>query len=195
MLTGTTLAILLIAGAVIFALLCILIFAVGRKKPGKTCDLCGAEILESWAECPYCTNKGSGEGENLSENEKSIAEKGSNIESEFSGEKNTVKLGSVQTDKVLAYLIVKEGSRAGYSHQLTDKVTTLGRDSENIISLNDDSVSGKHAKILLENKKFYIHDLASTNGTTLNGKKIVREEIIDGDEILLGKTVFAFKTV
>lgn len=63
----------------------------------------------------------------------------------------------------------------------------LGRDSGNDVSLNDVSISGKHAKIFLENGNVFIEDLKSLNGTFVNGRKIQgRVRVKTTDRISLG---------
>jgi pSer/pThr/pTyr-binding forkhead associated (FHA) protein len=59
----------------------------------------------------------------------------------------------------------------------------------------DDLISGDHALILVQQGEFYIQDLASTNGTFVNGKKIRPESVEDlpnNSEIKTGKTLFSF---
>ena len=59
----------------------------------------------------------------------------------------------------------------------------------------DDLISGDHALILVQRGEFYIQDLASTNGTFVNQKKIRPEsveELPNNSEIKAGKTVFSF---
>jgi hypothetical protein len=59
----------------------------------------------------------------------------------------------------------------------------------------DDLISGDHALILVQQGEFYIQDLASTNGTFVNGKKIRPESVEDlpnNSEIKAGKTLFSF---
>ena len=47
-------------------------------------------------------------------------------------------------------------------------VTYLGRDPDNTIVLNDSLASNRHARISRENGVWWLEDLGSTNGTTLN---------------------------
>jgi pSer/pThr/pTyr-binding forkhead associated (FHA) protein len=59
----------------------------------------------------------------------------------------------------------------------------------------DDLISGDHALILVQQGEFYIQDLASTNGTYVNGKKLRPESVEDlpnNAEIKAGKTLFSF---
>ncbi len=98
-------------------------------------------------------------------------------------------------EPILAYLIVKSGRRVGASYPLRKKVINIGRDSDNDIVLDDPKVSRQHAKMKLEGDSFVIYDLASSNGTFVNGQKIMNETLQDGDEIKIGDTIFAFKKV
>ncbi len=68
-------------------------------------------------------------------------------------------------------------------------ITTLGRTSDNDVSFAEDSnVSRYHAEIEDRgNGEFWLFDLQSSNGTTLNGEKVTSEKPLqDSDEIILG---------
>ena len=55
------------------------------------------------------------------------------------------------------------------------------------------SISGKHCKILDKDKSFFIRDLNSSNGTFINGLRVLGEtQIHDGDELKLGRAAFIF---
>jgi len=61
------------------------------------------------------------------------------------------------------------------------------------LNLQDRDVSRKHALIeLLPDGKVFLRDLSSTNGTFLNGKRIVNSRIKPGDKIKVGNTVIYF---
>ena len=82
------------------------------------------------------------------------------------------------------------GIAVGTIFPLTDELI-IGRSQENEIIVNDPFVSNKHSKIFFENKKIYLKDLESTNGTVLNNKTIEEEiEILDGDIIEIGRVTF-----
>lgn len=55
--------------------------------------------------------------------------------------------------------------------------------------LVEDMVSRKHAKITTDDKNVTIQDLGSTNGTFVNGEKIRKVELKDGDRILIGTSI------
>ncbi len=69
-------------------------------------------------------------------------------------------------------------------------VTTLGRTTDNNVSFASDSnVSRYHAEIEWRDGDFWLIDLGSSNGTTLNGEAVKGDrKLKDGDEILLGGT-------
>lgn len=69
---------------------------------------------------------------------------------------------------------------------------SIGRRSSNDVCVPNLSVSGRHAAIVFKNDNAWLEDLKSTNGTYINGVQISRQEIQDGDEIILGKVKLAF---
>ena len=70
------------------------------------------------------------------------------------------------------------------------KVTSIGRKPGNDVVLKDPSVSGYHAKIRFEDDAYFPYDFATTNGTRVNGKRIYRKRIGDGDIIEIGGIAF-----
>jgi pSer/pThr/pTyr-binding forkhead associated (FHA) protein len=65
-------------------------------------------------------------------------------------------------------------------------VITIGRKPDNDIVIDNQAVSGHHAKILLNNNIITIVDLSSLNGTYLSGQPISQSELYDGDSITIG---------
>src|SRR3954447_23840914 len=65
----------------------------------------------------------------------------------------------------------------------------IGRSSELDMVLVEDMVSRKHAKITTDDKVVTIQDLGSTNGTFVNGEKVRKVELKDGDRILIGTSI------
>lgn len=91
----------------------------------------------------------------------------------------------------LAYLIDAD---TGRQFQLSDS-TSIGKNPDNDIPIDEPSVSGRHAKIKLENGEFAIFDLASTNGTQVNGNTISHQVLADGDRVQLGRKTLTFKAI
>ena len=61
--------------------------------------------------------------------------------------------------------------------------TSLGRHSDNDIFINVDGISRKHAVISIVADGLEIEDLDSSNGTFVNGKKIIKQKLEIGDEV------------
>lgn len=94
-------------------------------------------------------------------------------------------------------LIVLAGRDFGRQYFLAQGETTIGRDDNCTIPLNDGRVSRRHAKIVGDplapaGPQFKVIDLGSTNGTFLNDQKINEAELDDGDKIRIGYTVFKY---
>lgn len=106
----------------------------------------------------------------------------------------------VQPRQASAFLVVKMGPRPGHVYPLQPEVTTIGRDFQNDIIIEDSAISRQHAKIRLESdqpgkERFFLYDLATPNGTLVNGVKILKQALEDGDEIEIGRTTLVFKQV
>ena len=68
----------------------------------------------------------------------------------------------------------------------------LGRSRECELRLGDVDTSRRHAKIVCEGGRFVLHDLASTNGTFVNGERIERRELEPGDRLQIGANMVTF---
>jgi len=76
-------------------------------------------------------------------------------------------------------------------YPLDKERTTIGRKPQNDIQLDDPTVSGQHAAIMML-QNAYIEDLNSTNGVILNGKKVTRRQLNHGDMIKIGRHELKF---
>lgn len=90
-------------------------------------------------------------------------------------------------------LIIQLPGLPPVEHLVREDAITLGRMQGNSLTLNDASVSLSHAKITRVGNSFYIKDLNSTNGTTLNGQSIAEARLRDGDQLELGKVTACFR--
>jgi len=89
-------------------------------------------------------------------------------------------------------LVVIYGGTLGQKYELSDHVVSMGRDPDNSIIIDADSVSRRHARIETFSGSKYLVDLNSTNGTYLNDNLAVREQLTNGDFIKVGDTIFKF---
>lgn len=65
----------------------------------------------------------------------------------------------------------------------------IGRSSDLDMVLVEDMVSRRHAKLTSTDTEVYIQDLGSTNGTFVNGEKISRSRLSEGDRVLVGTSI------
>jgi hypothetical protein len=70
-----------------------------------------------------------------------------------------------------------------------NKEIVVGRSSDLDMVLVEEMVSRKHARIAYENDAIVIEDLGSTNGTFVNGEKIKRAQLKEGDRVLIGTSI------
>jgi pSer/pThr/pTyr-binding forkhead associated (FHA) protein len=76
--------------------------------------------------------------------------------------------------------------------QVPEKGLLVGRDSNCDLCLSDVFVSTKHCKFFFEKGRFFIEDLGSTNGTTVDGAEIIAERkmpLEPGQSVQIGVTV------
>ena len=81
----------------------------------------------------------------------------------------------------------------GVVHDLYHRTMTIGRVNECDIVVADENVSRRHAEISPVGDTFEIVDLGSTNGIKINGERMPKAELIDGDEILIGPVQLWFR--
>jgi sigma-B regulation protein RsbU (phosphoserine phosphatase) len=85
------------------------------------------------------------------------------------------------------------GSSRGQRIELHAPSILLGRHETCDLVLDDPAVSRRHARIERRTDGFYLSDLHSLNGTTLNGRRVRRaQRLDDGDLIHIHKFVLAF---
>jgi FHA domain/Domain of unknown function (DUF4388) len=70
-----------------------------------------------------------------------------------------------------------------------EKQILIGRSSDLDMVLVEDMVSRKHARISMQADQIWIEDLGSTNGTFVNGEKIKRARLKEGDRVLIGTSI------
>lgn len=173
-------------------------YAFGLGEPAHACPTCGRQQDPSWEYCPYCE----------------VPEPPTPVqpftEPELVAPTETLEpegaAGPIISDPSitrqlrvhegrLAYLAQTSGMRRGTTYPLGER-TDIGRDAaDNDIVLDDDAVSRIHARIWLAKGEFIIQDRASRNGTWVNGEKILKQALTEGDTIKIGETAFSYMEV
>lgn len=88
------------------------------------------------------------------------------------GDQETLKKELQKAKEQEACLIIIRGTPQGHRFFLTQPEMILGRDPAADISVADQSISRKHAKLTKSGGKISISDLGSSNGTFVNDKKV-----------------------
>ncbi len=86
-------------------------------------------------------------------------------------------------------LVRMDGANVGQLFALQENELRLGRHTSSDILLEDDGVSRRHARVLREGESYWVEDLGSANGTFVQGRKVERHELRDGDVFQLGPNV------
>jgi pSer/pThr/pTyr-binding forkhead associated (FHA) protein len=105
--------------------------------------------------------------------------------------------------RLIAMLVGVEGAPgiAGQIFRLdTNEGTMIGRDYDCDIVIDEPAVSRKHAKVKLEEVEkgrvqFFIQDLATENGTIVNGQRVIKHHLVENDRVTLGRATLVFKLV
>jgi pSer/pThr/pTyr-binding forkhead associated (FHA) protein len=78
-------------------------------------------------------------------------------------------------------------------HLLEQSITRIGRGLENEIVVVSKRVSREHAHIRREGRHTFLDDTGSTNGTFLNGERVLGSaQLRDGDQVSIGNVTFIF---
>lgn len=87
----------------------------------------------------------------------------------------------------MAKIIISRNEQVLQEVALELECTYIGRHPENHVVITHRAVSARHASITLVGHERFIEDLGSTNGTFVNGQRIARRLLEDGDSIVIAK--------
>ena len=90
----------------------------------------------------------------------------------------------------LFQFVMRSGPTPGVTFALEGDQLVIGRDATHAVSINDAEVSRKHARLTFQGGKYVIEDLGSTNGTFVNGQRLVSPAVLKpGDVVSLGEQI------
>ncbi len=92
----------------------------------------------------------------------------------------------------MALLKVTSGKLKGSKFQIDRDEVIIGRAPENVVHLDDPSVSGRHCVIRRDGRRFTLTDLKSTNGTRLNDVKVQSYRLSAKDLVTVGSVKMVF---
>ena len=92
-----------------------------------------------------------------------------------------------------AFLLGTSAAIEGKTYQLRVGENRIGRAPSNEVVLNDQTVSGLHARINIRPENTILTNELSTNGTRVNNSEVSMVELADGDIIRIGKVTLVYK--
>jgi pSer/pThr/pTyr-binding forkhead associated (FHA) protein len=78
--------------------------------------------------------------------------------------------------------------------ELTESLITIGRTDENAICIRDTNVSKRHGILVRDGDNYQLHDFKSTNGTFVNGERVMAVKLQDGVSIRLGSVELRYES-
>src|SRR5262245_19200412 len=93
-------------------------------------------------------------------------------------------------------LKVVRGRSATTTLKLGDGVTSLGRHDDCIVRIKSSQVSRRHCELLEADGRLTVRDLGSSNGTFVNGKRVLGQQVLKvGDELTVGTVTLRVATL
>ncbi|MSR64473.1 MAG: FHA domain-containing protein [Verrucomicrobiae bacterium] len=90
-------------------------------------------------------------------------------------------------------LVVTTEELAGKTFDLALDTTTVGRGTDTTIRIEDSTISHHHANIQINGNEVTVRDMNSTNGTRVNGQKIMEAKLTHGDTVRFGRIELRFE--
>ena len=88
---------------------------------------------------------------------------------------------------------VIKGDSAGVSKTFSGGDIVIGRDPNSDLPINDPKVSRAHARLTYNGRDVVLHDLQSSNGTMVNGRRVDNAVLSNGDTIAVGDSELTFR--
>lgn len=96
----------------------------------------------------------------------------------------------------VGWVVILEGPQKGRDFRLVPGRNRIGTEADMEVVLTDPYVSGHHATIVFNDEgKYILSDAGSTNGTKVNGKRVMQAQIVDNDTLTIGHTTLKFKAI
>jgi pSer/pThr/pTyr-binding forkhead associated (FHA) protein len=87
-------------------------------------------------------------------------------------------------------LVMRKGPTPGKKFLLNTSEITIGRESSNDIVVNEAEISRKHARLTIQSGGYVVEDMGSTNGTYVNGQRLIGPHSLRrGEEIALAEVI------
>ena len=98
------------------------------------------------------------------------------------------------SDALPSRLVITTGAKEGLELDLGRETLTIGRSADSGLVIRDDYTSTHHARLMVWNEEWVIHDLDSTNGTFLDGRRVtVPTPVPLNTPVKIGTTTFELR--
>ena len=114
------------------------------------------------------------------------------------GPSKTVMIGAGGDQEgfpIVGWLVPLNGVNAYQTWRLKPGLTKIGTAPPADLVVNDGFMSTEHCSITCSPAGFTLHDNGATNGCYVNDRKVQKQDLVDNDVIMLGKTSFRFKSI
>jgi hypothetical protein len=114
------------------------------------------------------------------------------------GPSKTVMIGAGGDQEgfpIVGWLVPLNGQNAYQTWRLKPGLTKIGTAPPADLVVNDGFMSTEHCSITCSPAGFTLHDNGSTNGCYVNDRKVMKQDLVDNDVLMLGKTNFKFKSI
>jgi pSer/pThr/pTyr-binding forkhead associated (FHA) protein len=102
-------------------------------------------------------------------------------------DRRTLVMGSVAAAPLAVSLTVRSGPDTGARFAVEASPIYIGRAPDNGIVVNDPATSRRHARFERRGRDFLVVDLGSSNGTLVDGTRVVEEVLASGSVITMGQ--------
>lgn len=109
------------------------------------------------------------------------------------GKDDPNETGGFGTVLISAGLLIEQRGGLPVTHYRLGLLTTIGRTADNHIVVALKDVSRRHAEVHMVSNGYLLKDLDSPNGTFVNGTRVTEHLLKDGDSVMVGETVFAYR--
>jgi len=199
-----------LALAAIAAATSILLWRRQRREERRVCERCGLP-LEPWDDaCPQCRAEAERADSDIRErhDRESLARAVArapvtgSAEAAVALEPELLARSPLDepVDKTFVFgeqfvIVVKEHRRVPRTFALSpDTPFTVGRAPKvNTVSIGDPTLSAQHFRVVFKQGAYYLADLETTNGTTVNGDRVRVHLLQPGDHIRAGEVDFEFR--
>ncbi len=151
---------------------------IGFFRRRKVCTQCNTELDKTWDACPYCAQAAAAQAA------PAAPAKTQAFMLDPSGAGGSVQL--------LGWLVPIKGAQRGELYTLAPH-SVIGTDPTCQVVLLDQYMSSQHAEIKAQGGTWILYDLGSTNGVSVNDKRVSQHELVDNDFIKFGNTLVKFK--